>query len=152
MIDNLLLYLFLVSFLLAFAVYFIGRKIGKQVSWLVFITFLGISLVYVGLFPTVMHEGILEEYPWVSSPINLTFGLLADGLSVPIVFTYMFVFAFTTLFSRTYMERRLKLGDIEENNEQYMLHAIYKLDRILPVFRDGPSVFMVTGPLIWIRR
>jgi NADH-quinone oxidoreductase subunit M len=119
MIDNLLLYLFFISFLLAFAVYFIGRTIGKQVSWLVFLTFLGISLVYVSLFPTVMHEGILEQYRWVTSPINLTFGLLADGLSVPIIFTYMFVFAFTTLYSRPYMERRLNLDDIEENNEQY---------------------------------
>ena len=119
MLDNLLLILFLISFLFEFAVYFIGRTIGKQVSWLVFLTFLGISLVYVSFFPTVMHEGILEEYSWVSTPINLTFGLLADGLSVPIIFTYMFVFAFATLYSRPYMEKRFSLDDIEENNEQY---------------------------------
>ena len=71
------------------------------------------------MIPVMQHEVLLEEYNWVTSPVKLTFGLLADGLSVPMIFTYLFVFAFTTLFSTSYMEKRFSFGDLENNNDQY---------------------------------
>ncbi len=61
----------------------------------------------------------MEEYSWVSAPVSLNFGFMGDGLSVPMLFTYIFVFAGATLFSIPYMERRFKADDIEESNEQY---------------------------------
>ncbi len=119
MANNLLLLVLLASFLCGPMVYMVGRNIGKRVSWVTFAALLCISLVFAGLMPEVEHSVILEEYSWVVSPVELTFGLMADGLSVPILFTYIFVFAFTALFSLQYMERRLNLDDLEENNEQY---------------------------------
>ena len=119
MVNNLLLMTVLVSFLIAPIVYLLGRSMGKRVSWVVFAALLCVSLVFAGLMKTVEHEVVLEEYGWVVPPVKLTFGLMADGLSVPMFFTYVFVFAFATLFSLPYMERRLSQDDMEESNEQY---------------------------------
>jgi len=119
MVNNLLLLVLLTSFLCAPVVYLIGRSIGKRVGYVVFAVLLAVSIVFGMLMPVVEHSVVLEEYSWVVPPVGLTFGLMADGLSVPVIFTYMFVFAFTTLFSLQYMERRLNLDDLEENNEQY---------------------------------
>jgi len=119
MVNNLLLLVLSASFLCAPIVYLVGRSIGKRVIWVTFAALLAMSLVFAGLMPTVEHSVILEEYRWVAAPVELTFGLMADGLSVPVIFTYIFVFAFTALFSLQYMERRLGLDDVEENNEQY---------------------------------
>ncbi|MFH0849498.1 MAG: complex I subunit 5 family protein [Candidatus Bathyarchaeota archaeon] len=119
MVNNMLFLMILVAFLPAPLVYLIGKSVGKKVSWVVFAVLLGITIVLGGLIPVVEHEVLFEEYGWVASPVKLTFGLLADGLSVPMLFTYLFVFAGATLFSMPYMERRLRLGDIEESNTQY---------------------------------
>ena len=118
MITNLLT-LILAMFVAAPVVYLLGKSMGKKVSWLVFLVFLGVTVVLGLSFPEVMHDTIIEEYAWAPAPINLTFGLLADGLSVPMLFTYIFVFAGATMFSMPYMERRLKMDDMEESNEAY---------------------------------
>jgi len=119
MANNLLWMLILAAFLPAPFVYLIGRSIGKKVSWVVFAVLLVITAVLAGLFPVVEHEVIKVEFDWVSNPVKISFGLLADGLSIPMVFTYMFVSAGSVLFSLPYMERRFKQDDIEESNEQY---------------------------------
>jgi NADH-quinone oxidoreductase subunit M len=61
----------------------------------------------------------VEEYSWVEEPVKLTLGFMADGLSIPMVFTYIFVFTGATLFSMPYMERRFRMEDVEESNENY---------------------------------
>jgi NADH-quinone oxidoreductase subunit M len=119
MMVDILLITILGSFLLSPIVYLLGKSTGKNVRWLVFGIFLVISMVFAGLMPIVEHDVVLEEYNWVASPVQLVFGFLADGLSVPVIFTYLFVFAFATLFALPYMEKRFNLDDIEENNEQY---------------------------------
>ncbi len=117
--TNNLLILAMVTFLIAPLIYFAAKKIGKNVSWIVFGMLLVVSMAFAWMIPEIHHDVLLEEYNWVTSPVKLTFGLLADGLSVPMIFTYLFVFAFTTLFSASYMEKRFSLGDMENNNEQY---------------------------------
>ncbi|MCW4048733.1 MAG: complex I subunit 5 family protein [Candidatus Bathyarchaeota archaeon] len=119
MVNNILILMILAAFLPAPLVYILGRSMGKKVSWIVFTVLLGVTIALAGLFSTVQHDVILEEYSWVSAPVSLTFGLLADGLSVPMMFTYLFVSAGATLFSVPYMERRFSLDDIEESNEQW---------------------------------
>ena len=118
MVNN-LLYIILAMFAAIPVVYLLGKSMGKNVSWLVFLVFLGVTISVGMMFPAMEHETYLEEYAWVSTPVNLTFGLLADGLSVPMLFTYIFVFAGATMFSMPYMQKRLALDDIEESNEQY---------------------------------
>ena len=107
------------AFIASPIVYILGRTMGRKVSWLVFAVFLGMTIGLASLFPTVQHETLMEEYSWVSSPVSLNFGFMGDGLSVPMLFTYVFVFAGATLFSIPYMERRFKEDDVEESNEQY---------------------------------
>ena len=122
MMTNTLLILILATFLIAPLVYFTAKKIGKKTSWIIFGVLLVGSLVFALMMPEMHQEVVLEEYNWVTLPVRLTFGLLADGLSVPMIFTYFFIFAFTALFSGSYMEKRFSLGDIENNNEQYIEH------------------------------
>ena len=119
MANNLLWILILAAFLPAPFVYFIGKSIGKKVSWVVFGVLLVITAILAGMIPVVEHEVVHVEIDWVISPVKLSFGLLADGLSIPMVFTYMFVSAGAALFSQPYMERRFQQDDIEESNEQY---------------------------------
>ena len=100
-------------------VYLLGRKLGKKISWLVFAVLFLLSIYFGALIPRMEHETLIQEKNWVIAPITLNFGFLADGLSVPMIFTYIFVSTFTILFSVPYMERRLSQDDITENNEQY---------------------------------
>jgi len=119
MMENMLLLLILAVFVSAPIVYLIGRSIGKQVSWITFGVLLLVVIVFASLLPSAEHETISEVYNWISQPLELKFGLMADGLSVPMTFAYIFVVAASVLFSIPYMERRLKQGDLEENNGQY---------------------------------
>ena len=119
MTNNLLFILILATLLPAPIVYLLGRNFGKKVGWIVFAVLIGVAIIFAGLFPSIEQSILLEEYSWVTPPLKLTFGLLADGLSVPILFTFLFISAFVVLFSISYMQRRLGLGDIEDNNEQY---------------------------------
>jgi NADH-quinone oxidoreductase subunit M len=100
-------------------VYLLGRKLGKKTSWLVFAVLFLLSIYFGALIPRMEHEMLIQEKNWVIAPITLNFGFLADGLSVPMIFTYIFVSTFTILFSIPYMEKRLSQDDIIENNEQY---------------------------------
>jgi len=119
MINNLLFVMVLLTILPAPIVYLLGRKIGKSVGYLVAAILFCATFVYGLLIPVVEHESILEEFIWTLAPVRLTFGFLADGLSVPILFAFIFVFAFVALFSIPYMERRLQSGDIPETNAKY---------------------------------
>jgi NADH-quinone oxidoreductase subunit M len=119
MIDNILLITTMAALLSAPVIYIGGRVIGKKISWAVFAVLLGLSAFYAALFPQVESGVLLEVYNWVEAPLRMNFGLLADGLSVPVSFTFLFICAFVTLFSFLYMERRFSLGDVEGSNEQY---------------------------------
>lgn len=121
MFDNMLLITILMTVVPAPIIYLIGKKIGKNVGYLVAGILFCISALYAFLLPLAEHESFLEEIIWTLPPVKLTFGLLADGLSIPILFTFMFVFAFVALFSIPYMEKRLQEGDMTENNGQYSI-------------------------------
>jgi NADH-quinone oxidoreductase subunit M len=119
MIQNMLLLLILMVFGSAPIVYLVGRSIGKQASWIAVGVLLLVAISFAGLMPYADHESVSEIYNWVSAPLELHFGLLADGLSVPMTFAYVFICTAAILFSIPYMQKRLKQDDIEENNSQY---------------------------------
>jgi NADH-quinone oxidoreductase subunit M len=116
---KILFQIILLAILSAPIVYLVGIKFGKKTSWLVFAVLLLLSIYFGALIPRMEHETLIQEKNWVIAPITLNFGFLADGLSVPMIFTYIFVSTFTILFSIPYMERRLSQDDMTENNEQY---------------------------------
>lgn len=119
MVNNILFTVILAFFLPAPIVYLVGRRVGKNVSWLVLGIFLLSTVVFGSLFSVVTQEALIEEYSWVAEPVKLTLGFMADGLSIPMVFTYVFVFTGATLFSMPYMEKRFSLDDVEDSNESY---------------------------------
>ena len=66
-------------------------------------------------------------YTW--APISgLTFGFLADGLSLPVALVMCLVCAATSVFSMPYMQHRFEVLYGEERKEQY---AIYYLNYLL---------------------
>jgi NADH-quinone oxidoreductase subunit M len=119
MMDNLLLITVFITILSSPIIYFVGKSIGKQVGYLVAAILFCLMIVYGVLIPVIEHETILEELTWALSPVKLNFGFLGDGLSIPIVFTFTFIFAFVALYSVPYMEKRLTNGEITETNDKY---------------------------------
>jgi NADH-quinone oxidoreductase subunit M len=119
MMNNILLITTMAALLSAPLIYLGGRVIGKKISWAVLLVLLGLTAFYAYLFPTVESGVLLEVYNWVEAPLKMNFGFLADGLSIPVSFTFLFISSAVTLFSFLYMERRFSVGDVEVNNEQY---------------------------------
>lgn len=127
MMNNVLLLTVLLTILPAPVIYALGRETGKRVSWMVVALLMAATAVNAVLIPVVEKTTILEEYGWSLWPVELTFGLFADGLSIPVLFTIIFVFAFTALYSIPYMERRMKEADIEESHGKYAIFYTFFL-------------------------
>lgn len=120
-------------------VYAIGRGVGKRVGWLTFLALAYglalLSLVALGVLRT--GEPCLEEWDW--APVAaLRFGLLADGLSLPIVLTVAFLCTIDAVYSIRYMEHRIHEEYHRENRAAhatyyalYLLYAIGMMGTVL---------------------
>ena len=94
---NLLLVSIFLPILSAPVVFVLGRRIGKRVGWVAFALLLSTTVIIAPLIQEVQKQTIIGEYGWTPPPVRLTFGLLADGLSIPVLFTLIFVFSFSAL-------------------------------------------------------
>ncbi len=92
-----MLQILLVPLAFVFITYFAGNKWGSKAGYLAFIA-LAYSTVLTLL--AAYQGGVQEFYDW--SPIGL-FGLSADGLSVPILFTIALLCTLMSLYSIPYM-------------------------------------------------
>lgn len=87
-------------------VYIAGRQMGKRTGWLV-----AIPLIYtLFLAGTIAFEiqgggAYSESYQWAST-VDLTFGLLADGLSIWMLLTVNILCLLISVYSVKYMEHR----------------------------------------------
>jgi len=124
-ISNLLLAAIFLPILAAPLVYVLRRRIGKSIDWVAFIILLSITLLTAPLL--MAQDTIFKEYIWTLTPVKLTFGLLGDGLSIPVLFTMVFVFAFSALHSIPYMKRRMREGDIQESGTMYAVYYAFYL-------------------------
>jgi NADH-quinone oxidoreductase subunit M len=127
MINGLLALVVFLPIISAPIIYVLRKRFGKSLDWGPFIILLFITLITAPLVLTAHEQNILEEYPWTTTPVKLTFGLLGDGLSVPILFTMIFVFTFSVLFSIPYMRRRMQRGDIVESDGKYAVYYTFYL-------------------------
>lgn len=128
MIDYLMIAAVFVPIISAPILFIIGRTYGKSINWLVFIILFSITMMFAPLLLSAHKHPISLEYVWTLTTIRLTFGFLGDGLSIPVIFTMAFVFAFSALHSIPYMDRRMKMGDIEESSTMYAAYpALYLL-------------------------
>ena len=106
-----LLQILVVPLAFVFVTYYAGTKWGSKAGWLSFFalaysTFLILLAGWQG--------GVQEFYPW--RPIGL-FGLNADGLSIPILFTIALLCTLMSLYSMPYMRHI-----IGENKPQFGLY------------------------------
>ncbi len=127
MINGLLLLVVFIPIISAPIIYVLRKRFGKSLDWGPFIILLLITLITAPLVLTAHEHNILEEYPWMATPVKLTFGLLGDGMSIPVLFTMVFVFAFSVLHSVPYMRRRMQMGDIEESDGKYAVYYTFFL-------------------------
>jgi len=104
-----ILQILLVPFVFVFITYYAGNKWGSKAGYLSFI-----ALAYSTLLTLLAawQGGVQEFYDW--SPIGL-FGLNADGLSIPILFTIALLCTLMSLYSIPYMahiigEQRKQFG------------------------------------------
>lgn len=100
-------------------IYLAGRGVGRRLGYLVFGILIGISAILAPMMPLSHERTLQESYQWILAPLELNFGLLGDGLSLPVLFTIVFVFGFAALFSVPYIERRISEDDIQGDKASY---------------------------------
>ena len=106
-----LLQILVVPLIFVFITYFAGVRWGAKAGWLSFV-----ALAYSTLLSLLAgwQGGVQEFYNW--RPIGL-FGLNADGLSVPILFTIALLCTLMSVYSMPYMNHI-----IGENRKQFGLY------------------------------
>jgi len=102
-----LLQIVVVPIVMAPVTYAISRAVGKHGGWVAFATML-YTTVLTGIVGIEVYRAgeVLETYSW--APLaDLTFGLLADGLSVWVLATISLLCMVTAVYSIRYMEHRI---------------------------------------------
>jgi len=100
-------------------VYLIGRRIGKQTSWIALVPLAFSTALFISIMPKVSMVPLGEYFFWLP---EIRFGLLLDGLSLPIVLTVAVISTIIVLYSAPYMEHRVHEEYHEENKRA---HATY---------------------------
>jgi NADH-quinone oxidoreductase subunit M len=104
-------------------VYVIGRRIGKNVSWVAFIPLAYSVASFISFMPTVPLAPLGEYFFWLP---EIRFGLLLDGLSLPIVLTVAILSAVIVIYSTPYMEHKVHEDYHEDNKKAYATYyALY---------------------------
>ena len=89
-------------------VYFLGKQMGKKVGWIATIPLLLTLLIAVSVAVEIQGGGFYSEsYAWAPAA-GLTFGLLADGLSIWMLITINILCLMICVYSVKYMEHRFK--------------------------------------------
>jgi NADH-quinone oxidoreductase subunit M len=129
-LQYLLLQFVVVPLAAATICYLASGSLGKWVGWIAFLSlFLTTSLLLLFGAPQVFSGGspVSESYTWAPSA-GLTFGFLADNLSLPVAVLVNLVLAATAVYSMPYMAARLKAlyGEVKPSK-----YGIYYLNFLL---------------------
>ncbi len=122
-IPYLLLQTIVVPLVSALIVALVGKKLGRHVGWIsaASLVYTSILLILAGVKLYSTGRPILEVYTW-SPIINIEFGFLADGLSLPVAFIMNLVCAACAFYSIHYIEHRI---EVEYGEDRPALHAVY---------------------------
>ena len=117
----------LLAAVLSFA---LSERLGRHVGWIAFVSLLYSSLLLLTVGSGLYGGGppLTETYAWAPAA-GLTFGFLADGLSLPVAFVMSVVCAATAVYSMPYMRRRFEGLGGEDNKG----HGVYYLNFMLVV-------------------
>jgi NADH-quinone oxidoreductase subunit M len=115
-----LLQILVVPLAFVFVTYFAGLRWGRYAGWFAFL-----SLAYSTVITLLVgfSGGAVEYYEW--RPIGL-FGLKADGLSIPILFTVALLCALISLYSMSYMTHTIG-DDKSQFGFYYSLLLLYSI-------------------------
>src|SRR5208282_979357 len=113
------LQIILVPFVCVFVSYLVGRRWGKKAGWVAFASlgYATLLTLYAGI-----QGGSVEYYQW--QPIGL-FGLNADGLSIPILFTIALLCTLISVYSMSYMTH--SIVDKKQFGFYYALLLLYSV-------------------------
>jgi len=100
-------------------VYYLGRSMGRKVSYVAFVPLIISTLFFASLIPQVTEAPMAEYFEWLP---NIRFGLSVDSLSLPIVLTVVLLSAIICIYSNPYMEHSIHEQYHHENNKA---HAVY---------------------------
>ena len=101
-----LILVLLVPLVSAPIIYWLGRSMGKKIGWFALIPLVVTLLLITGVAFEIRGEGsYMESYTWAPAA-GLSFGLLADGLSIWMVLTVNILCLMICLYSVSYMEHR----------------------------------------------
>jgi len=115
-----LLQILLVPLAFVFITYFVGLSWGRRTGWL---AFLSLSYSTVITLLVAIRGGAVEYYEW--RPIG-TFGLNADGVSIPILFTISLLCALISVYSMSYMAHTIG-DDKAQFGFYYSLLLLYSI-------------------------
>ena len=104
----LLLQTVLVPIVFAGICYIASYRLGRAAGWLAFLSIAYTTTLVLSSAQQIYSTGsqITETYVWAPTA-GLTFGFLADGLSLPVLVVVNIVLAATTIYSMPYMAKRL---------------------------------------------
>ena len=107
----------------ALVIAIVGRRLGKHVGWisggvLAYTSF----LLFLSGFKVLKEGHVYEEYVWAEF-LNLKWGFLADGLSLPIALIMNLLCAACAIHSIEYIEHKVK---IEHGERREGLHTLYQ--------------------------
>ncbi|MBN1682751.1 NADH-quinone oxidoreductase subunit M [Candidatus Bathyarchaeota archaeon] len=100
-------------------VYFLGRQLGKRVSWVALIPLLYSTFYLISLIGGITNNPVGEYFYWLP---GIRFGLYADSLSLPIALTVSMLGAVIVVYSQTYMSHSIHEQYHSDNNKA---HATY---------------------------
>jgi NADH-quinone oxidoreductase subunit M len=101
-------------------VYFVGRRIGKAVSWVALIPLIYSSTYFASLLRNVAENPVGEYFYWLP---GIRFGLYADSLSLPIALTVAVLGSIIMIYSYSYMDH--SIHEQYHHQENPKAHATY---------------------------
>ncbi len=119
-----LLQTIVVPLIAAAVVYLAAGRLGRNVGWIAFLSLLYTTLLLFFAGVQLFNGGapVKEFYPW--APPTLTFGFLADNLSLPVALIMSLVLTATSVYSMPYMKHRLEVMYGEERKQQYSIYYV----------------------------
>jgi len=111
----------LVPAVFAVLCYPLSIRLGKRVGWVAFASVLYASLLLFLAEAQALGQSTLpslESFKWAPSA-GLTFGFLADNLSLPVALIVSFVLTAAAVYSMPYMQKRLESFSPESQKRQY---------------------------------
>ncbi len=130
-IPFVLLQVVLVPLLAGVVSFVAGERQGIRVGWIAFASLLYVSLLllFVGAGLYGGGPSLSENYAWAPAA-GLSFGFLADGLSLPVALVMSVVCAATSIYSMPYARHRF--GDLY-GGERRRQYGVYYLNFLLVV-------------------